>query len=41
LHHVIEKYLSVFDDPTTPKEVRALRDVISSNMKELHNFHAK
>jgi hypothetical protein len=41
LRHMIDTYVSVFDDPNTPIEVRNAKDTITANLKELYNFHAK
>lgn len=41
LKHVLEKYIDKYDDANTPTDVRALRESICTNLKELHNFHAK
>lgn len=41
LHHVINTYVKIFDDPATPSVVRQLREQLTLNLRELYNFHAK
>uniref|UniRef100_A0A914V3R6 DH domain-containing protein n=1 Tax=Plectus sambesii TaxID=2011161 RepID=A0A914V3R6_9BILA len=40
MRHMIENYVRVFEDPSTPDAIRHLKEPLTLNLRELYNFHA-
>uniref|UniRef100_A0A183D116 DH domain-containing protein n=1 Tax=Gongylonema pulchrum TaxID=637853 RepID=A0A183D116_9BILA len=40
LRAVVEIYVKALDDPSIAEEVKAKKDELALNLKQLHNFHA-
>lgn len=41
LRIVVDTYVKALDDANIPEEVKAQKDELMMNLKQLHNFHAK
>lgn len=41
LRHVIDNYVVILDEQSTPQNMRYLRDQLFLNIRDLYNFHAK
>ena len=41
LHHLVNTYVNAFEEPSTPNVVRQMKEQLTLNIRELHNFHTK